>query len=1639
MMSRSLRFVTVAISLILFSSLGWAQAKKEDTGAPIKNLTRTVKGITLTNPSVQSLSKVAVFTDDFESDLSNWTMSVAGDWQLTTEAANGGLQSVTDSPGGNYGNNEDKYLISMPFDFSEVSADASIFLSFYHKYVFETNYDFGYLLISTDGEEWSELADFNGTQSTFTEVKFDISDYQGEDSVYIAFNLESDGSATRDGWHIDDFAIDVVDPADVPPVIVSVAGPMSHFETGSTDTVWIEANDNSGIASVAIEASTDGGDTWTTLTSTSTSDTTFWVEMPFTAKGTMVWYYVVVTDIDENTTVDPTGDATYYYAILPTADILLVASDQAQYNAYAEALETGDRAWDDLPIDALTEDITEYKTVIYGETSSISANDKTALKAYVDFATYEERRTLLISGDDVAYYERNNQEDFLMPYLGVEYIKDDLSSSTDVDTLVGIDDGPVPGMEWVMESSYPDMIRPINDYFGTYIEVTTGDSLMTAGAVGGDNFKWAVSLIPYEFDDFQAQEDANEFLGTLLDFIDNLPEAEFVDWANTQWPPSISIPIGASTPDIFGLVWIDGVTSDPGPAEDVYAQLGIGQADTDPRDGEWMWYDAMFNTDTGNNDEYKASVVMNEGGQYSYVYRYSLNDGPWLYADLEGPVADGDDFSAMGSLTVGELENIVISEIHYNMPGDDEFEYIEIHNAGIAPVDLTGATFIEGVTFTFEEQPTKIGGYTIMPGEYWVITLNADTLLNFYDIDPAVVAGEFTGGLSNSGEDIILVNTVGDTLAFVDYDDSFPWPTEADGFGFSLEYNMEGDLNDPYSWNASLMYMGSPGAENGVRSDEPAMVSIADIQQPVPADKEDSDYVGEYVSFSANVAHNNTVNGVYGVTVQDDKGAWNGIQVFTREELAVGDVVNVYGTVIEYFGLTTIAGSKVMFVETGTPFAADTVVTTDVDESYESVLITILDSEVTLHDTFDWEITDAEGSIYIPNNPAAYTRQEVGTMIKAVTGAGHYAFGAYKIVPRSDEDIMLPPPVFTELNESFEGEAWPPEHWMTDNWVQKSDGGFFGDKYAYAHYNVDEASLHTPQVEMSEGMLLSVQYRDNDNYSKTGENKNRKVTGHDSVIVEISVNESEWMEIGSMHKESASSEWFLYEWDLSAFASPGDVFKVSFRHITDGSFSVYGNSIDDVVISSTPTTGTVMGYVTSSITDSLLANVNVMLLNTPFSTTTDANGYYEFPAVPEGTYEFVFDHADHYPGSATDTVSIGETIQVDMALEPMLETPWNVTAEDAEGGIRLTWNTLSGFVDGFEEAEFGPEWTIVEGSGTAGDIGGIPYWHIATDPAIAYEGSNWALTNWGYSINTWLQYQPYMVEETDVVSFNWSASYYWSVDPYDNSDLYVKVSTDGGTSWDTLWTYGEIGEWDNWVWYNTTLSLEDYVGQEVIIAFNLVGDDNADNNLDYVHIGPAPSKRLVGKTIAIAAPDAIVDEKLKSIKEASKVAGLKTNMMHFNLYKGEGGPEMSHMAEMHPDSTTYLDTGISVGQSYYYSVEAVYDLGPAMSDTVFVTYTSIGNEILPAKFALRQNYPNPFNPTTTIAYDLPIASDVKMSIYNVKGQKVAELINGSVDAGYQTVEWDGRNSFGAQVATGVYFYRIEAGNFVQTRKMILIK
>jgi hypothetical protein len=94
---------------------------------------------------------------------------------------------------------------------------------------------------------------------------------------------------------------------------------------------------------------------------------------------------------------------------------------------------------------------------------------------------------------------------------------------------------------------------------------------------------------------------------------------------------------------------------------------------------------------------------------------------------------------------------------------------------------------------------------------------------------------------------------------------------------------------------------------------------------------------------------------------------------------------------------------------------------------------------------------------------------------------------------------------------------------------------------------------------------------------------------------------------------------------------------------------------------------------------------------------------------------------------------------------------------------------------------------------------------------------------------------------------------------------------------------------------------------------------------------------------------------------------------------------------------------------------------------------------LPQAYGLAQNYPNPFNPVTVISYSLPAYAQVKLEVFNILGQRVRSLVDCYQPPGDYRVVWDSRSQNGREVASGVYFYRLSAGDFSKSRKMLLLK
>ena len=143
---------------------------------------------------------------------------------------------------------------------------------------------------------------------------------------------------------------------------------------------------------------------------------------------------------------------------------------------------------------------------------------------------------------------------------------------------------------------------------------------------------------------------------------------------------------------------------------------------------------------------------------------------------------------------------------------------------------------------------------------------------------------------------------------------------------------------------------------------------------------------------------------------------------------------------------------------------------------------------------------------------------------------------------------------------------------------------------------------------------------------------------------------------------------------------------------------------------------------------------------------------------------------------------------------------------------------------------------------------------------------------------------------------------------------------------------------------------------------------------------------------------------------------------------------------------------VSVEGSYVYSPRTdfsgsdsftftVCDYSLCDTATVLITIhpLSIDETSLPTEYAIHQNYPNPFNPITTLRYDLPENSLVKITVYDMLGREVKTLINQTQDAGYRSVIWNATNDYGKPVSAGIYIYQIQAGEYNSTKKMVLLK
>jgi hypothetical protein len=188
-------------------------------------------------------------------------------------------------------------------------------------------------------------------------------------------------------------------------------------------------------------------------------------------------------------------------------------------------------------------------------------------------------------------------------------------------------------------------------------------------------------------------------------------------------------------------------------------------------------------------------------------------------------------------------------------------------------------------------------------------------------------------------------------------------------------------------------------------------------------------------------------------------------------------------------------------------------------------------------------------------------------------------------------------------------------------------------------------------------------------------------------------------------------------------------------------------------------------------------------------------------------------------------------------------------------------------------------------------------------------------------------------------------------------------------------------------------------------------------------------------------------ESLELTWQAPEPASDGDTAAYYGVYRTTGtvvdvnDPEQLIHLTPGPDSQ-FADDSIHPGMTYRYAVVA-YDDGDnesPPSEAVMTSIQTAEDGQVPGYYVLRQNYPNPFNASTTIAFELPEeAVGASLAIYNVLGQKVATLLEEPLGPGRYQITWDGTAEAGHNVASGIYFYSLQAGNWRETKRMILIR
>jgi len=487
----------------------------------------------------------------------------------------------------------------------------------------------------------------------------------------------------------------------------------------------------------------------------------------------------------------------------------------------------------------------------------------------------------------------------------------------------------------------------------------------------------------------------------------------------------------------------------------------------------------------------------------------------------------------------------------------------------------------------------------------------------------------------------------------------------------------------------------------------------------------------------------------------------------------------------------------------------------------------------------------------------------------------------------------------------------------------------------------------------------------------------------DSVIIEYSFDGLLWIRAGGIERFDANPGWTLYNFGLPDTTDNQHALYIGFRFRSENGANCYVDSIS------------ITGNITGPYLDFTADFTEAEMLDTVTFTETSLNASFtswqwDFgegaqPAIVTGEGP----HKVSYTSSGRKTISLvadslvsrTKVNYVNILPIPFIP-PRDLTAIlTSDKDVLLLWD-MSHFSDGFETGDFSLWDSVAQGPGVPIEEDKFAYWHVSTQ--TPYEGSYGAIVNYGYDIDTRIVMPPLLATDTTLLSFLWLSSYYWHVFPFDHGDLFVEISEDGGATWSPVWTFGNIGEWLNMTWYETTIDFSDYSGSEILLSFHVVADDNADIVIDNVKILNASDKKIAGTRQA--GPDMIIHENARSLSTMATPPKITKGVFSsYSLFRD--GVEI-----METSRKSYADEGVSYGfHIYYVKANYINPSGtsiPSNEVEVFINLSSLDK--IDENHAVSV-FPNPSNGIFNIRAD----KEYTVSVININGKVIESFTTGT--------------------------------------------